>query len=213
MPIAKKHSAEPKQATKPILRDLELGDCARILELYYNFDKVHYNLRPDYYQKPQKPARSHQFFLEAIFHPNKKFLVAEKGGKIVGFLHMTILDAFHRDLIEPRKTLSVHEIIVDTPNKNRRVSTLFGQFIVTFATENGCHDVVADVDYDNTLSIEYQKKFKMVPVNIRMQGIIDANRGQTPAPPSLSWRIYKKLARLKIALYSIFWRPKSADKT
>lgn len=187
------------------IRDLELSDYSRVSELYYEFDNVHYKLRPDYYKEPSTPARSKEFFLNAIYNPYKRIIVAECDGVVLGFAHITISEAFNRDLIKARKTLSVHDIIVDNNHPAGSVSQVLGTSILSYAREMNCHDIVADSDFDNTVSHKFMNKFGLRPVNIRLQLVLGLS--EEKKRQSLATRIQAKFARIKIKCIALFWHP------
>lgn len=187
------------------IRDVRLSDYQRIMDLYYAFDEVHYKIRPYYYKEPTQPARSKKFFLQAIYSPNKRIIVAESEGRILGFAHMTLIEAYDRDLIKSRRTLSVHEILVEDPKKNSHVSSSFAGYIAQYADECACDDFVVDVDYDNVISQKFLAKYGLQPVNIRLQKVFDQDKSRQPRKTTS--KTNGLIAGLKIKILALLWRP------
>lgn len=200
-------SAQAESATH--LRSATTADYKDIIELFYQFDSLHYSLRQDYYQKPVKPGRSKQLILSAILNPLESIQLYEQDGEIVGLLHTRINPWYSRDAFKPKRTLAIIAIVVKDPETRPEVSAAFVDHIKRYGRANGCSLVVADIDKNNIRARKFLAKAAGYEVTSRFHAKIEGTDGlgDTVEDTLLFNRIKRKLIRVKISILAIFWRP------
>lgn len=200
-------SSQPESARA--LRPATTADYQEIIELFYQFDSLHYSLRKDYYQKPAKPGRSKQYILNAILNPLDAIWVYEQDGELVGLLHTKINPLYFRDAFKPKRTLAILAIVVKDPETRPEVSVAFAEHIIKRAKDERCSLVIADVDKDNVRARKFLAKFSGYEVTSRFHATIEGcdDVHDTAEDTLLVNRIKRKLIQIKIYVLALFWRP------
>lgn len=191
----------------PNLRDAELRDFQGIIELMYEFDCIHYEMRPGYYQKPSKPGRSNSYILNAIMNPLEKLYVFDHDGDLTGLVHLRINPYYKRDAIVSKRSLAVLEIVAKEPEENPHISMALNHAVEKFAVESCCSTIYADLDERNTRAQKFVTHNGGRPVSVRYIRNMRVEDKGMHEDTLLSTRLYRKWIKLKIRLFALVWRP------
>lgn len=191
----------------PQLRDAELRDFQDVIELMYDFDCTHYELRPGYYKKPRKPGRSKRYILNAMMNPLEKLYIFDQEGVIKGLVHLRINPFYERHAIVAKRTVTVLEIVVKDPEANPAVGVAMSEAVIKFAEDSGCADIHADVDDKNIRAQKFVTRNGLQPVSIRYIRDMRVTEKDRYDDTQLTTRLYRKWIQLKIRLFALFWRP------
>lgn len=133
-----------------IIRPAKTKDVKVILDII-NHEILHSTVVYDYQQRSYEQQRS---WFEKKSQDNMPVLVAENEGKVVGFGTFGIFrpwDAY-RFSVE-------HSIYTHHNSRGMGIGKLIMTELITLATEQGFHTMIAGVDASNRGSYEFHKKF------------------------------------------------------
>lgn len=199
-------SKQPAPVADKYLREFIPSDYHDVMEIYHFFDTLQYNLRPEIYLPPKKPARSKEYIFSIMNSSERWLYVCSDGGQILGLGHFMLVYDTWSECLRPRKQLHVNEIIIKNPGKKSGVADLFAIKARELAIEHNCHEVLADIDSRNKLSENYSKKYGCSVICQRVQLPLNPDESKINWPNnSVINRIFRKLKTLRLKLISKFW--------
>jgi ribosomal protein S18 acetylase RimI-like enzyme len=113
-------------------RDDYAGLCAVIREL----DAFHADALPRFFRPFDEPARSLQWFMDALENPESLLLVAEHEGMIVGFLSALVRQNPDLPMFVPRRWLAVDNVAVLNAYRRRGIGRALMQQAHTWAKDH-----------------------------------------------------------------------------
>lgn len=126
-------------------------------------DIVNYEVRNTtsiYHYKEQTLPQQRDWFFKKMQH-NYPVLVAELNNKIIGFATYGTF----REKIGYQFTVE-HSVYVHHKHRGLGAGHMLMQNLITLATQNNYHTMIAGIDTANTSSISFHKKFGFVEVGL-----------------------------------------------
>ena len=97
---------------RPTIRKARAQDYDSLCELYDQVDALHREKCPDIFCKPQGPARDRNYILGLIEDENTGLFVADREGKLAGFIHAIMRDTPPLPIMVPRRYAVVDTMAV-----------------------------------------------------------------------------------------------------
>ena len=94
------------------VRVATIDDFYGISEVFEEADLLHSQALPEIFRATEAPARSKAYISERIAGENSVFLLAESGNRIIGVLHITIMETPEWPILVPRRYGIIHDLVV-----------------------------------------------------------------------------------------------------
>lgn len=147
------------------------SDIPVLNELLQDILQVHHQARPDIFKsRGQKFSEAE---LVALFeNPDKPIFVFELEGQVVGHLFCEFRTT-SGDVLEPIKTLFIDDLCVASSVRGQKIGEQLYEFALSYAKEQGCHNLTLDVWADNAGAVRFYERQGMKPQKFRMERIIN----------------------------------------
>lgn len=154
-----------------IIRKATQSDIPVLNELLQDILQVHHLARPDIF-KSEGQKFSEEELRQLLDNPAKSVFVYELEGQVVGHLFCEITTATS-DVLEPVKTLYIDDLCVGSSARGQKIGEQLYTFALTYAKEQGCHNLTLDVLADNAGAVRFYDRLGMKPQKFRMEQLID----------------------------------------
>ncbi|WP_044749692.1 GNAT family N-acetyltransferase, partial [Streptococcus suis] len=77
------------------------------------------------------------------------------------------------DVLEPVKTLFIDDLCVANSARGQKIGEQLYEFALSYAKEQGCHNLTLDVWADNAGAVRFYERQGMKPQKFRMEQIIN----------------------------------------
>ncbi|MFZ1759233.1 MAG: GNAT family N-acetyltransferase [Streptococcus suis] len=153
------------------IRKARPSDIPVLNELLQDILQVHHQARPDIFKsRGQKFSEAE---LVALFeNPDKPIFVFELEGQVVGHLFCEFRTT-SGDVLEPIKTLFIDDLCVASSVRGQKIGEQLYEFALSYAKEQGCHNLTLDVWADNAGAVRFYERQGMKPQKFRMERIIN----------------------------------------
>lgn len=153
------------------IRKARMSDIPVLNELLQDILQVHHQVRPDIFRSSGQKFSEEE--LSALLdNPTKPVFVYEVDGKVVGHLFCELATATG-DVLEPAKTLFIDDLCVASTARSQKIGEQLYDFALSYAKEQGCHNLTLDVWADNAGAVRFYERFGMKPQKFRMEQVID----------------------------------------
>nr|MBP6171377.1 GNAT family N-acetyltransferase [Streptococcus sp.] len=105
-------------------------------------------------------------------NPDKPIFVFELEGQVVGHLFCEFRTT-SGDVLEPIKTLFIDDLCVASSVRGQKIGEQLYEFALSYAKEQGCHNLTLDVWADNAGAVRFYERQGMKPQKFRMEQIIN----------------------------------------
>lgn len=146
-------------------------DIPVLNELLQDILKVHHLARPDIFRSSGQKFSEEQL-RQLLDNPAKSVFVYELEGQVVGHLFCEITTATG-DVLEPVKTLYIDDLCVASSVRGQKIGEQLYTFALSYAKEQGCHNLTLDVLADNAGAVRFYDRLGMKPQKFRMEQLID----------------------------------------
>lgn len=153
------------------IRRARQSDISALNELLQEILQVHHQARPDLFRS-EGQKYSEDELRKLLDNPAKPIFVYEVDGQVVGHLFCEITTATG-DVLEPIKTLYIDDLCVASATRGQKIGKQFYDFALSYAKEQGCHNLTLDVLADNAGAVRFYERLGMNPQKFRMEQIID----------------------------------------
>ncbi|HFI0481368.1 TPA: N-acetyltransferase family protein [Streptococcus suis] len=153
------------------IRKARQSDIPVLNELLQDILQVHHKARPDIF-KSSGQKFSEEDLKALLDNPDKPIFVYEVDGQVVGHLFCELRTATG-DVLEPVKTLFIDDLCVASSARGQKIGEQFYDFALSYAKEQGCHNLTLDVWADNAGAVRFYERLGMKPQKLRMEQIID----------------------------------------
>lgn len=154
-----------------IIRKATQSDIPVLNELLQDILQVHHLARPDIF-KSEGQKFSEEELRQLLDNPAKSVFVYEVDGQVVGHLFCELSTA-KSDVLEPVKTLFIDDLCVASTARGQKIGEQLYDFALSYAKEQGCHNLTLDVWADNAGAVRFYERLGMKPQKFRMEQIID----------------------------------------
>ncbi|MCK3941701.1 GNAT family N-acetyltransferase [Streptococcus suis] len=153
------------------IRRARQSDILVLNTLLQDILQVHHQARPDIF-KSEGQKYSEEELRKLLDNPAKSVFVYELEGQVVGHLFCEITIATG-DVLEPVKTLYIDDLCVASSARGQKIGEQLYTFALSYAKEQGCHNLTLDVLADNAGAVRFYDRLGMKPQKFRMEQIID----------------------------------------
>ncbi|WP_105144422.1 GNAT family N-acetyltransferase [Streptococcus suis] len=153
------------------IRRARQSDISALNELLQEILQVHHQARPDIFRSSGQKY-SEEDLRKLLDNSAKSVFVYELDGQVVGHLFCEITTATG-DVLEPVKTLYIDDLCVSSSVRGQKIGEQFYNFALSYAKEQGCHNLTLDVWADNSGAVRFYERLGMNPQKFRMEQIID----------------------------------------
>ncbi|HEM3577151.1 TPA: GNAT family N-acetyltransferase [Streptococcus suis] len=153
------------------IRKARQSDIPVLNELLQDILQVHHQARPDIFRSSGQKF-SEDELRELLDNPAKPVFVYEVDGQVVGHLFCELSTA-KSDVLEPVKTLFIDDLCVASSARGQKIGEQLYDFALSYAKEQGCHNLTLDVWADNAGAVRFYERLGMKPQKFRMEQIID----------------------------------------
>ncbi|HFU4501337.1 TPA: N-acetyltransferase family protein [Streptococcus suis] len=153
------------------IRKATQSDIPVLNELLQDILQVHHQARPDIFRSSGQKF-SEDELRELLDNPAKPVFVYEVDGQVVGHLFCELSTA-KSDVLEPVKTLFIDDLCVADSVRGQKIGEQLYDFALSYAKEQGCHNLTLDVWADNAGAVRFYERLGMTPQKFRMEQIID----------------------------------------
>ena len=142
-----------------MIRKATKEDIPRLIDLLYQVNRVHYQLRPDMF-KPNTTKYSKQE-LEALLNEGQKPIFVYDDGGVLGYAFCQIHEVKDDLLLQDNKTLYIDDLCVDESARGKHVGKALFEFVRQYAQQNGCYAVTLNVWAGNEAAIRFYEQMGM----------------------------------------------------
>ncbi|HFI0579125.1 TPA: N-acetyltransferase family protein [Streptococcus suis] len=153
------------------IRKARQSDIPVLIKLLQDILQVHYQARPDIFRSSGQKF-SEDELRELLDNPAKPVFVYAVDGQVVGHLFCELMTATG-DVLEPVKTLFIDDLCVASTARGQKIGEQLYDFALSYAKEQGCHNLTLDVWADNAGAVRFYERLGMKPQKFRMEQIID----------------------------------------
>ncbi|HFI0395129.1 TPA: N-acetyltransferase family protein [Streptococcus suis] len=153
------------------IRKARQSDIPVLIKLLQDILQVHHQARPDIFRSTGQKF-SEDELRELLDNPAKPVFVYEVDGQVVGHLFCELSTA-KSDVLEPVKTLFIDDLCVASTARGQKIGEQLYDFALSYAKEQGCHNLTLDVWADNAGAVRFYERLGMKPQKFRMEQIID----------------------------------------
>ncbi|HFU3985413.1 TPA: N-acetyltransferase family protein [Streptococcus suis] len=147
------------------------ADIPVLINLLQDILLVHHQARPDIF-KSSGQKFSEEDLKALLDNPDKPIFVYEVDGQVVGHLFCELRTATG-DVLEPVKTLFIDDLCVASSARGQKIGEQFYDFALSYAKEQGCHNLTLNVWADNVGAVRFYERLGMKPQMFRMEQIVD----------------------------------------
>lgn len=155
-----------------MIRQADKGDITGIIDLLYQVDKVHNEIRPDLF-KGNTPKYSEEELMALLEDEHRPIFVYDNG-KVVGHAFCQIIEVEGDRLLQDIKTLYIDDICVDEEVRGKDIGKALFDFVRNYAISLGCHNITLNVWEGNDAAFGFYKKMGMrvqkTGMEIRLKG-------------------------------------------
>jgi ribosomal protein S18 acetylase RimI-like enzyme len=137
------------------VRKATAGDYNALCELFDEIDALHRDHLPHIFQKPGGAARDPEYYAGLIADEDVALLVAEAGGRPVGFVHALVRDAPAMPIFVPRRYAIVDGILVKSGFQDHGIGGILMDKMQAWAISKGATSVELNVYEFNRPAISF----------------------------------------------------------
>ncbi|MBR5406248.1 MAG: GNAT family N-acetyltransferase [Lachnospiraceae bacterium] len=154
------------------IRQAEIKDIDRILELLVQVDMVHHTGRPDLFKGPATKYTKEE--LEGILtDPDTPVFVCVDEKDVPMGHAFCIFKKFEDDnVMTDVLTLYIDDICVDEEARGRHVGKALYEYVTDYAKDCGCYNITLNVWTCNPVALKFYQSLGLVPQKICMEKIL-----------------------------------------
>ena len=126
-----------------IIRKAQKSDMKSLIDLLYQVQKVHSDVRPDLFVEGARKYKDNEL-LEILEDETKPIFVAEKDNIVVGYA-FCIVSSPISNCLKPIKNLYIDDLCVEKNYRKNHIGTALYEYVIAYAKEIQCHNVTLNV--------------------------------------------------------------------
>ena len=142
-----------------MIRKAEKKDIPGIINLLYQVDAVHNDIRPDLFKGNTSKYTEQE--LEEILDDDDKPIFVYDDGNILGHAFCQISEVRNHRLLQDAKTLYIDDICVDEHSRGRHIGKALYEYVYNYAKSIGCHNITLNVWEGNDSAYNFYKRMGM----------------------------------------------------
>jgi diamine N-acetyltransferase len=151
------------------LRQATALDYVPLLELFDEIDVLHRNQLPQFFHRPDGPAREQEFFQEVLNDEKAVIFVIEQDADLVGFVHVIVKDSPPIPIMVPRRYAVIDTLMVRACSKHQGFGRMLVKTAEDWSKAMGATSVVLNVYEFNQSAISFYEKAGYQTLSRRMQ--------------------------------------------
>lgn len=152
------------------IREAEIRDIARIMELLSQVLEVHAVRRPDLFRSGTTKY-SESELAEILNDSERPVFVAESEGEVCGYAFCVF--QHHEERNTPNfTTLYIDDLCVDENCRGEHIGTALYEYVLDFAKRSGCYNVTLNVWACNESAMRFYEKCGLSVQKIGMEKIL-----------------------------------------
>ena len=150
-----------------MIRQANIVDIPRLIDLLHQVDMVHHRLRPDLF-KPNTTKYSEQELALLLNNETKPIFVYDDGD-VLGYAFCQIAEVKNDRLLQDRNTLYIDDLCVDESARGKHIGKALFDYVRDYAKSIGCHAITLNVWEGNDSAIRFYQNMGMHPQKIGME--------------------------------------------
>ena len=147
-----------------MIRQAKLNDTRQILELLKQVNLIHYNARPDIFNKVEK--YNEEELMKKVF--NEPIFVYEEEGIIKGYIFGKIIKKNDK-LFKDAKTFFIDDFCVDENQRGKGIGRKLYEYVKEYAKSISCTRITLNVWAFNNSAYEFYRKLGLTDLETVME--------------------------------------------
>lgn len=156
-----------------VIREAVEGDYEALCGLIDQVDKLHRDRLPRRFRATKGPARSWDFFLNAISASDIGFFVAEIEHSLAGFVHVIVREAPEIPIFVPRRYAVVDSLAVRAALRRRGIGRALMDKAHDWSTSKGATSIELNVYDFNQQAMAFYRALGYEIISHRMSRSLD----------------------------------------
>ena len=152
------------------IRQANIADIPRIINLLHQVDMVHHRLRPDLF-KPNTTKYDEQE-LAMLLNDEAKPIFVYDDGEVLGYAFCQLNEVQDDSLLQDRKTMYIDDLCVDEAARGKHIGSTLFAFVRDFAKSTGCHNITLNVWEGNDAAKHFYQTMGMQPQKTGMEIVL-----------------------------------------
>ena len=150
-----------------MIRQANIVDIPRIIDLLHQVDMVHHRLRPELFKSNTTKYSEQE--LETLLGDESKPIFVYDDGEVLGYAFCQITQVKNDRLLQDRKSLYLDDLCVDETARGRHIGSALFEFVRDYAKSIGCHAVTLNVWAGNDAAMQFYQSKGMQPQKTGME--------------------------------------------
>ncbi len=153
------------------IRPARKEDLNGILQLLYQVNQLHANLRPDLFKdggcKYTIPVLD-----EKLKHENERIYVAVEEDHVLGYVFIEVRDVEESENLHPRRTVYIDDFCVDETYRCKQIGAKLFAHVKAEAKALGAYHITLHVWNGNESALRFYEKLGMKPMYTSMEYVL-----------------------------------------
>ncbi len=159
-----------------VIRRAEKEDIHGLNKLLHQVLMVHHNGRPDLFKPDAKKYTDEE--LGRIITDDKTpiFVAVDEEapeGEILGYAFCIFQQHIGNNILTDVKTLYIDDLCVDEEKRGLHIGRTLYEYVLAFATEQGCYNVTLNVWSCNEAAMKFYEACGLMPQKVGMEKILE----------------------------------------
>ena len=150
-----------------MIRQANIVDIPRLIDLLHQVDMVHHRLRPDLFKS--NTTKYDEQELETLLGDVSKPIFVYDDGEVLGYAFCQITEMKDDRLLQDRKILYIDDLCVDEAVRGKHIGKALFDFVRGYAKSIGCLAITLNVWEGNDSAIRFYQNMGMQPQKIGME--------------------------------------------
>ena len=137
------------------IRKATMEDAAELRELYLELERDAVRYQPEHFVIG---TRDDSFFRYVIESPRQDILVMDDGGRVVGFVHVMILEQKKISCLKPQTAVYMQDLCVREELRGRGIGTELVSAAKRYGRDNGADFIRTQVFPGNTAGLRFYER-------------------------------------------------------
>lgn len=150
-----------------MIRQANIVDIPRLIDLLHQVDMVHHRLRPDLFKS--NTTKYDEQELKTLLGDVSKPIFVYDDGEVLGYAFCQITEMKDDRLLQDRKILYIDDLCVDEAVRGKHIGKALFDFVHGYAKSIGCLAITLNVWEGNDSAIRFYQNMGMQPQKIGME--------------------------------------------
>ena len=154
-----------KEDPRVVIRKVNCDDYESINSLFKKLDLHHVDLLPDIFQPFEGPARTYDFFKQAVGSPDQGIFAAYIDSEAVGFVNIRVVPPPTSPLLKTRRIGIVDDFFVVPEKRTQGIGEKLFSGASNWARQKGLSAIQLSVFVANRDAVRFYEKRGMMPLH------------------------------------------------